>query len=261
MKTLTAENNHYTFLGEKFMKHLNILSLALISAALVSCSKDEVDLWSEENCAWFTEEAHTFSFRSVADVKEGESTLVAIPMTLATSIASHDRIVNVEVTQQPASPDTRCEIVTPVKVRAGMGVDTLWIKVFNDPHLNAMPDTIKFRIVDSPDFHAGLESKVNAFLRLYNGLARPSWWNKTCEQRALGKYNEFKHQVYIDCMGNDDDPRGNSTSFNASSNINIAYVLVKLEKYVADNNIVYPADYPDCGGRGGEAPRFERNQY
>ncbi len=235
------------------MKKISYYLLPAVAAvSIASCSTDEIDKWdSSTGYAWFSEENVDFTFKKTPDVAVGEATLVGIPFTVATTLSDKDRTLNVEVAKTPADNRTKYELQTPAVLHANQLSDTVWVKVWNEEHLDTVHDTISVRIVASDSFQPGLNDKVSANLCLYNGFARPSWWDDDDAVWYIGKFDQTKMGIYYAVFGNDDDPRGEKGTW--YSNIAVTYAIQLLNDYVTDNDIVYPADDPD---HAGEAPYF-----
>ncbi len=233
-------------------KILYYLLPAVAAVSIASCSTDEIDKWSSSTgYAWFSEENVDFTFKKAPDVAVGEATLVGIPFTVATTLSDKDRTLNVEVAKAPADNRTKYELQTPAVLHANHTSDTVWVKVWNEEHLDTVHDTISVRIVASDSFLPGLDDKVSANLCLYNGFARPSWWDDDDAVWYIGKFDQTKMGIYYAVFGNDDDPRGEKGTW--YSNIAVTYAIQLLNDYVTDNGIVYPKDDPD---HAGEAPYF-----
>ena len=234
------------------MKKILLFLLPTVAAiGIASCSTDEIGKWSaSQGYAWFSEKNVDFTFKKAPDVVVGEATLVGIPFTVAASLSDKDRTLNVEVTKAPSDNRTKYELQTPVVLRANHTMDTLWVKVWNEEHLNTVHDTIGIKLVASDSFLPGLEDKQNVNLCLYNGFARPSWWNNDA-QWYIGIFDQTKMGIYYAVFGNDDDPRGEKGTW--YSNIAVTYAIQLLNDYVTDNGILYLDDDPN---HPGEAPYF-----
>ncbi len=229
--------------------------LPMLTLLLGSCSTEEIDKWeTNSGYAWFTEENVDFTFKKTPDVAVGEATLVPVPLTVASNISDKDRIINVEVTKQPADSRTKFEVQAPVVFHANHQVDTLWVKVWNSEHLNSVHDTIAFRIQPSDDFLPGLQKQIETHLCLYNGYAKPAWWDSDAE-RYIGYFTQLKMEIFYAVMGNDDDPRQGGNWYN---NLAVTYAKQMLNDYVTEHNVTYPADDPD---RPGVTPSFDWKSY
>lgn len=238
------------------MKKIFLWMLPVAALLMVGCSKEEIDTWDESNgYAWFTNENTDFTFKKAPDVGVGEATLVGIPFEVAAAMSSKDRTVNVEVAKQPSDSRTKFEVQTPVVFHANHTVDTMWVKVWNSEHLNTVHDTITFRITASDDFLPGQKAKIEGNLCLYNGYARPSWWDSNAEY-YLGYFTQTKMEVFYAVFGNDDDPRGSGGSW--YNNMAVDYAIIRLNKYVEENHVTYPDDDPD---HPGETPVFDFWEY
>jgi hypothetical protein len=255
---MAADNNliRHIMMKNNMMKNNKIgvwIFFALLGM-LSSCSKDEIDTWAGQNYAWFGKSEVNFTFRNVPNATTGTTALAGIPIHVAANVSDQDRKVNVEVIKQPSNSQTQVEVQNPAIFHANAVYgDTLWVKVTDTKNLDEKADSIKFRIIDSDDFKAGLRDSLEATLVLYNGYAQPSWWDKDAEF-YLGKFTQLKMDIYWKLFGGDSDPRGKGTSW--YNNIEVDYRQMMLQNYVEENNIVYPLDgdyHP------GEAPVFGYN--
>ena len=92
---------------KKIYTHCIVAALVLLSAW--GCSKEEISAWeSDQGLVWFTDTIVDYSFLGT-DIAEGESSLVPIPLTVASVVGDRDRTVNVEVARQPADSRTQFE--------------------------------------------------------------------------------------------------------------------------------------------------------
>lgn len=216
------------------------------------CSKEEIGTWqADKGFVWFTASETDFSFKNISNINEGESYLVPIPFTTATTKSEKDRIVEVVVSRQPKDSRTQFKIHTPVTFRAGHIVDTMYVCVVNSAHLNTVHDTIAFTIQASSDFEPGLINNRTTNLCLYNGYVKPEWWdNKT--DYCLGYFSELKMEVLIAVTGSEKLPVSDWYGIEAT------YLIFKLNDYVKQNDIRYPADDPN---KPGEQPLFDFRSY
>lgn len=231
-------------------KILYFFLTALVAAPFVSCSDSEIDSW-QSKYVWFTDTLVNFSNIQQPDVAEGGTLVAAIPLSVAADVADHDRIVNVEVVGQPKDSRTQFEVQTPVKIRAGRLVDTMYVNIKNSSHLDQVYDSITFRVLPSEDFEPGLVAYQKTTLCLHNGYNRPSWWDSRGEM-YLGYYTQLKMEVYVKVTGGTDDPR--SESYWSSNDLALQYCIFMLNDYVKQNDIRYPDDDPNAPG---QQPMFD----
>lgn len=236
------------------MNSKNII-LAVCIFLFAACSTEEIDTWTGKGYAWFSQENIDFTFKTHADIAVGEGYLVGIPFQTATTKEDYDREISVEIARDASDSRTKYELQTPVLFHANHVVDTMWVKVYNGEHLNEVHDTITFKIVANDTFDPGLEENIQTSLCLYNGYARPDWWNSSAES-YIGYFTQLKMEVFWAVFGNDDDPRGGSSKW--YNNVAVTYALQLLNDYVADNDIRYPDDDPNAPG---EQPQFDWKSY
>ncbi|MCF0175789.1 MAG: DUF4843 domain-containing protein [Bacteroidales bacterium] len=235
------------------MRKLLYIALGMMLLSATSCKTDEIDRWNSRGFVWFTYRNNDFTFRTRPEVGEGESTLVAIPFKAATKVSDKDRVVEVEVSRKPLDSRTLFEIQKPVTFRANHLVDTMFVKVTNSAHLAEVHDTISFRILPSEDFDLGLEDNLETNLCLFNGFAKPKWWDANCDY-YLGYFTQLKMEVYFAVTGGDEAPYddegwgGNKRRF-------ISY---QLTEYVTKNDVRYPDTDPDAPG---QQPQFANKKY
>lgn len=226
---------------------------AAVLMVLAACSKDEIDRWSDKSFAWFSAENNDFTFVSHPEVAENGTYLVPIPFRVATTVSDRDRQLEVEVTRQPADNRTQYELQKPVLFRANHIVDTMYVKVTNSAHLAEVPDTVSFTIRESADFLPGLTDRVTTNLCLFNGFAKPSWWNANTDY-YMGYFTQLKMSVYYAVTGGEESPidddgwQGNKFRF----------IIYMLREYVSKNNVRYPADDPNAPG---ELVTFSNGKY
>ncbi len=241
------------------MKNTLIITLCLMTGLswLAACSTDDIDKWDNKGFVWFTEENVDFSFRMYPEIGEGESFLVPVPITVASTVADRDRIVEVEVVREPQDSRTRYEIQNPVVFRAGHITDTMYVKVENSSHLYKTHDTITFKALPSADFNIGIPEKLTTNLCLYNGLPRPKWWdaNDWSTNWIMGQFTQLKMEIYIIVTGGMDDPTMGGGWWNNNA---VTMTLYKLNEYVKKNDIRYPDDDPFAPGK---QPYFGNNSY
>lgn len=236
------------------MNRKNII-IAVCGLLLAACSTDEIDTWTGKGYAWFSQDNVDFTFKTRSDVAVGESCLVGIPFETATTMEDYDREVSVEVSRNASDSRTKYELQTPVVFHANHVVDTMWVKVYNSEHLSEVHDTITFKIVANDTFDPGLTDNTQTNLCLYNGYAKPSWWDDSAVS-YMGYFTQLKMEVFWAVFGNDDDPRGDSSKW--YNNMAVTYALQLLNDYVADNDIRYPDDDPNAPG---EQPMFDWGSY
>lgn len=225
-------------------------------AGLTACSTDEIDKWTDKGYVWFTEENVDFSFRLFPEVGEGDTYLVPVPITVASTVADRDRVVEVEVVREPSDSRTHYEIQRPVLFRAGHIVDTMYVKVENGAHLYKVSDTITFKALASADFDIGIPEKTTTNLCLYNGYPKPEWWDDSYGCNTyMGKFSQLKMEVFIAVMGDMEDPTLGEGWY---SNNAVTMTQYKLNEYVTKNNIRYPDDDPLAPGK---RPYFGTNSY
>lgn len=235
-------------------KILYFFLTALVAVPFASCSDSEIDSW-QSKYVWFTDTLVNFSNIQQPNVPEGGTLVAAIPLTVAADVSDKDRTVNVEVIGQPKDSRTQFEVQTPVKIRAGKLVDTMYVNIKNSSHLDQVYDSITFRVLPSEDFEPGLIAYQKTTLCLHNGYVRPSWWDSRCES-YFGYFTQLKMEVYVKVTGGTDDPR--SESYWSSSDLAVQYVLFLLNDYIEQNDIRYPADDPNAPG---QRPCFDWRSY
>lgn len=236
------------------MKKLIYLFSIVMALLVSSCSKDDIDGWSSKGYVWFSHANVDFTFRTHSDISTGGTYLVGIPFRVASKMSDKDRTVNVEVAAEPKDSRTKYDIQRPVLLHAGNATDTMFVKVTNTENLDVAPDTVKFKITDSDDFYAGLKDSINTNLCLYNGFARPEWWDSDAE-RYFGYFTQLKMQIYWTVTGGDADPRNGGEWYN---NLSVTYLVQVLNDYVTEHNIRYPDDDPNAPG---QTPKFKRRSY
>lgn len=237
----------------------NIWLWTFLSVLLLSgCTEEKIEKWSDDNAyAWFSEENVDFTFRTRPDVKEGETVLVGIPFKVAALPSAQDRTLDVSVSRQPTDSRTKYEMQTPVVLHAGNDVDTLWVKVTRSSHLDAVHDTISFKINPSQDFKPGLKDHLTTNLCLYNGFAKPSWWTGRYDADFyIGYFSQTKMSVYYAVTGGTKDPRGSNNNW--YNNMEVTYIVQKCNDYITEHNITYPEG---DGGEPGTAPQFSAWSY
>ncbi len=235
---------------------LLILTMMGVGSLVCSCSTDHIDAWQSKSLVWFTDTLQDFTNKQQPDVPEGGTLRVAIPLTFAGDIASYDREVNVEVVKQPSDSRTSFTIETPVRIRAGHAQDTMYVNLINSSHLDAVYDSITFRLQPSDDFEMGLPANQTTTLALHNGYKRPDWWDEDCEY-VFGYFTQLKMEIFIKCTGGTDDIR-TTKDYWTSSDIAVSYWLYVLNDYIEQNGIVYPDDDINAPG---EMPYFDWGSY
>ena len=234
---------------KKIYTHCIVAALLLLSAW--GCSKEEISAWKpERGLVWFTDTVVDYSFLGTG-VAEGESSLVPIPLSVASVVSDRDRTVNVEIIRQPADSRTQFEVQTPVTFRAGHTADTMYVRVVNSANLGEAADTIAFRVAASADFEPGLEPYRKVKLCLFNGYTQPDWWHSQVEQ-ILGYFSQLKMQVFVAVTGSEEQPVDDWYGIDAE------YLVYRLNDYVQQNNIRYPDDDPN---KPGEQPVFDFWEY
>lgn len=226
------------------MRKLLYASIGFILFLFAGCSTDEIEAWDAKGFVWFESENVDFTFKPHTELSEGESFMVPIPFVAATKMSDKDRVVNVEVVREPSDSRTQYELQTPVLFRANHVVDTMFVKVVNSKHLDTVHDTISFKVLPSEDFDPGLNENLVTNLCLYNGYARPEWWNMDVEF-ILGYFTQLKMEVFVNVSGSTDDPTNGNGWFN---NISVTYLIVRLNDYVKEHDIRYPDDDPNAPG-------------
>lgn len=237
-------------------KTISIIIAAVGLLHISSCDTNEIDKWEEKGFVWFTDTIQDFTNMLQPDVPEGGQLTISVPLTIASEIADHDRIVNVEVARQPHDQRTQFEVQSPAVIRAGRITDTLYVKLTNSSHLDVVYDSISLRVIPSSDFEPGIKSNVITTICLHNGYPRPSWWDEDCEW-SFGYFTQLKMQIYVAVTGGTDDPR---SSKNASwyDDLAVEYWKFLLNDYIEQNDIRYPDDDPDAPG---EQPVFDGGSY
>jgi hypothetical protein len=227
------------------MKRKNILNIVLVVIMLLTaCSKDEIDVWSDKGFAWFTNQNNDFTFASHPEIAENGTYLVPIPIRVASVVSDRDRVIDVNITRMPSDNRTTFELQKPVLFRANHIIDTMFVKVTNSAHLAAVHDTISFTITESEDFAPGLIDNVSTNLCLFNGFAKPSWWNANCNY-YMGYFTQLKMSVYYAVTGgaespiDDDGWQGNKFRF----------LIYMLREYVTKNDVRYPDDDENAPGQ------------
>ncbi len=238
------------------MRRILYIAVAFLAMSFMGCSTNDIDSWSVKGFAWFTDTIVNFTNMSQPDVAEGGTLRVAIPLTVASDVSDHDRTINVEVYRQPSDSRTRFEVETPVTFHAGKTTDSMYVDVINSSHLDAVYDTIGFRVIASDDFEPGLKSNTSVRLCLHNGYAQPDWWDSDCV-RIWGYFTQLKMQVYVAVTGGTDDIRSEKNHW-SSSDIAVQYWTYLLTDYIEQNDIRYPDDDPNAPGR---QPSFSRRSY
>lgn len=238
------------------MLHYILLALPIGGVGggfLASCSEDKIEPWGGDALVWFPQEKIDFTFATHQEVAEGESYMVGIPMRVAAKVSDHDRVVNIEVTRKADDSRTQYEVQTPVVFHAGNISDTVWVKVTNSSHLEKVHDTITVKVLPSADFTPGLPKNLECSLCLFNGLAKPAWWNANTDY-YLGKFSQLKMRTYIQVVGNDDAP----TDEDGWAGNKFKFVQFILRDYAAKNEIYYPDDDPEAPG---QRMTFNSNSY
>lgn len=228
----------------KIIKNTIKAGLVLAVAVLASCSEDKIEPWGGDALVWFPQENVDFTFATHPEVGEGETYMVGIPMRVAAKVSDRDRTVNVEVVRQPKDSRTKCEVQTPVVFHAGHLRDTVWVKVTNSSHLDKVHDTLSIAVRPSADFAPGLPENLEVNLCLFNGLAKPKWWDANVDY-YLGYFSQLKMRTYIQVVGNDDAPYDDE----GWSGNKFKFVQFVLRDYASKNEIYYPADDPEAPGQ------------
>lgn len=227
------------------MKRKNILYLSMVVLTLLAaCTKDEIEAWSEKGFAWFTYENNDFTFASHPEIAENGTYLVPIPIRIASTVSDRDRQVEVNITRMPEDSRTTFELQKPVLFRANHIVDTMYVKVTNSAHLTTVHDTISFTIGESADFTPGLQDHVTTNLCLFNGFAKPTWWNANCDY-YMGYFTQLKMSVYYAVTGGAESP----TDDDGWQGNKFRFLIYMLREYVTKNDVRYPADDENAPGQ------------
>lgn len=227
------------------MKILRFLYIAAAAVLMLSaCTKDEIDRWSDKGFAWFTYENNDFTFASHPEIAEGGTYLVPIRIRVASTVSSHDRTLAVSITRQPSDSRTTFELQQPVVFRANHIVDTMYVKVTNGAHLAEVHDTISFTILESEDFSPGLSDYVTTNLCLYNGFAKPAWWDANCDY-YMGYFTQLKMNVYYAVTGDDEKPYDDD----GWAGNKFKFLIYMLREYVTKNDVRYPESDENAPGQ------------
>ncbi len=235
------------------MKKLIYIAIGFGLPLISSCSSDEIDAWQAKGYVWFPQEYVNFTFKEHPEVNSGETYLVPIPFRVASTVSDKDRLVEVDIVRQPEDSRTTYELQKPVKFRANHIVDTMYVKVTNSDHLATIHDTISFEVKPSIDFEPGLQDNVKTSLCLFNGFAKPSWWDANTDY-YMGLFSQLKMEVYYIVTGSDETPL-DEDGYGGNK---FKFIKYQLTEYVTKNNLHYPADDENAPG---QPVTFNSNKY
>ena len=208
-----------------------VLAVLMVSAALASCSKEEVGTINSPDCVYFKNAGiSAFSFGFLDD-ETVESSIFTVQAELAGNAVDYDREFDVEVVKEANDSRTRYEIVRPSVLKAGENTAIVNIKLWQSPNLDIERDTIAVKLVGSSSLIATMEENSTRYITFYSKIDRPGWWGYDFfTQVLLGRYHEIKVKILYLVLGTTEDPRTTSWADNQ----------LKLNNYCKQNDVRYP---------------------
>lgn len=215
------------------MKEIKIFFIIVSAIAAVACSKDNIEVWKDKSCVWFTDSDTTiFSFRQYeAEVTEA---IVEFELSMAGQTASYDRKIHVEMITSPHDPATKVEI-THAMIPADSINGVVKVKVARTANLSEEADTVAFKLTATEDLEPGKVTQLEKALVITDIAGKPEWWDNTLNY-YLGTYTEARYRVVIAALGSTEDPYPDDDSNKWLLN------RFLIKKYVQDYGPFYEED-------------------
>ena len=196
------------------MKKSLLFAMAL-GVAFASCSEKEVPLYDTDNANFIefvapTEDTASFSFMFHPEVAAGGAYDLAIPVKILGQAKNVDREYKVIVVDSLTSATEGKHFSMPEKFvfRAGLFVDTLFVKLYRTADLKTDVVSLGVRIENSKDFFAGQVDFRESIWFINDSFAQPAWWTTYATDRYnsveyifLGEYSDKKYELLIQVTG------------------------------------------------------------
>lgn len=223
------------------------MTIALASAALFSCSKQEVPVFSGDD-------TYVYFKRYIKD-EEGKNVRVdTVQMSfshyygvseytqnfylgLVGQIPDRDMEYAVEIVPDmtTAEPD-QYSLPEKLVFRKGQTEDVLPVTVYKDKIAEGDERVLRIRLVESPDLKVAYSNPTDSYtdiqLRFNNRIVKPTWWTTTIVKVFFGDYSYKKYTTII--MANEGiDPQ----AIGSMSSAELRNIALKTKEYIKENGI------------------------
>ena len=193
------------------MKYINILGALLIGLGIASCEKKEIELYGTDRYVYFTTEEEGFHETNANSDSTNISFFFYIeddiqyPLEVGLTGAPLDKPATFKVvadTEKSDLPAELYEIPETFEFAAGQVLDTIHIRLKNDPRLLDRQYTLKIDIVDNENFKSHHGKNGRRILKISDIAEKPEWWTENpIEWNYLGEYSRLKYEHFMRATG------------------------------------------------------------
>lgn len=214
-----------------------LILVAALICCLMSCSKEEVSIWTDKGRVWFSS-SDTLRF-TFAQHEGVDSYVIKLPLTIAGNTAGNDRAFNVSVSSAARNSNTKYEIQTPTVIQKDSTSGYLNVLVYKTTNLETASDTVTFKLIDSDQLVTGLDAQLEKTIVISSHYVKPDWWGRYTEWE-LGRYTEKKIAIVDMLIGLENIKGGPYDGLDGENDWTIWEY--KLRKYIKDNGPLYDDD-------------------
>lgn len=190
------------------------LTFSCLSLAMISCNKDEIDIYSGDAGLYFSESIYSAvndskSYSFAIQNSDVTSDTIWLPVHIMGKASSHDRAIGLSVVDSltTAKSDVHYQLLTPYTMPAGVYEESIGVVILRSKDLQDSTYRLVLNLESSQDFPLGMEGKNNYLIKMNDILTKPSNWDAFLIY-FFGEYSQVKYRFMIDVLGRGEFPTG-----------------------------------------------------
>lgn len=186
--------------------------LGCLSLAVLSCNKDEIDLYQGEAGLYFVESQYSSvndstSYSFAIQNSEVTSDTVWLPVHIMGSAVMQDRTIELTVVDSltTAKAGAHYKLLTPYIMPAGAYEEQIGVVLLRNRDLQDSTYKLGLQLTPSKEFPLGLVGQRTYLIKMNDILTKPDNWDVILIY-FFGEYSQVKYRFMIDVLGRGDFP-------------------------------------------------------
>lgn len=222
------------------MKNVKIIALVSIFIWLISCSKDEIEVYHEFPSVYFNGSSVSYSFIEKPDARQDT---VRLPVLITGMPADADRFFRIEMVADTNTTATAEQYaLLEGIVKAGEYIGNVPVVLNNYSFLDSTHLKLKVKIVDSDDFKAGFVQSMYYYISWTAKLQAPENWRYL--KTYFGEYSTRYFKFIIGATGRSSfpyriiNPETGEYYWKTTAQVEAYTMIIRdsLDKYNADKS-------------------------
>lgn len=195
------------------MKKYSAVLFIIMLTICFSCKKEKIETYSSNNYVAFVKEIKDTTFMSFFFFVEKDEIEYPLEVKLIGNILTKDTEFHIAVDEAKTTLNKSLYTIPEKFIfSAGQIIDTMYIKLKNDPDLEKNRYRLQLRITDGTELFSANSPYTTMVMFVSNQAEKPDWWtlnydtegnrvNNSVERIYLGPYSRRKYEAFIKATG------------------------------------------------------------